>query len=187
MLVGRLQGEGYRPLYVREPGGTPVGEDIRQVILDNHYALSLGAELLLYMAARSELTGQLIIPALRSGGIVIADRFTDSTLAYQGYGSGADLKQIRVLNRIAGHGITPALTILLDLSAAAAALRRKALADRIESKDLLFHQRVRNGYLRLAAQEKARFLVIDAELSMEEIADQIWKASQALIRRTETV
>ncbi len=184
LLLQRLNKEGLSPLLIREPGGTPVGEDIRQVILENHYSLSLGAELLLYMAARSELTGQVIIPALISGKIIICDRFTDSTLAYQGYGGGADLAEIRALNRIAARGITPALTFLFDLMAEDAAKRRKVTADRMESKDLFFHRRVRAGYLQLADAEDYRFEVINAQDSIENIAELVWSHTKALLERT---
>lgn len=184
LLLQRLNKEGLSPLLIREPGGTPVGEDIRQVILENHYSLSLGAELLLYMAARSELTGQVIIPALISGKIIICDRFTDSTLAYQGYGGGADLAEIRALNRIAARGITPALTFLFDLMAEDAAKRRKVIADRMESKDLFFHRRVRAGYLQLADAEDYRFEVINAQDSIENIAELVWSHTKALLERT---
>lgn len=184
LLLQRLNKEGLSPLFIREPGGTPVGEDIRQVILENHYSLSLGAELLLYMSARSELTGQVIIPALISGKIIICDRFTDSTLAYQGYGGGADLAEIRALNRIAARGITPALTFLFDLTVEDAAKRRKVTADRMESKDLFFHRRVRTGYLQLADAENYRFEVINAQDSIENIAELVWSHTKALLERT---
>jgi dTMP kinase len=184
LIMKRLKNEGLPPVFIREPGGTPVGEDIRRVILDNHYSLSLGAELLLYMAARSELTKQVIIPALVSGKIVLCDRFTDSTLAYQGYGGGADLKEIRILNRIATRGITPALTFIFDLSVEDAINRRKMKADRMESKDISFHRRVRSGYLQLACADKQRFVVIDALGTIEAIAEIVWSHTLGLLKRT---
>ncbi len=183
LLRDRLINAGLSPVMIREPGGTPVGEDIRQVILSNHYSLSLGAELLLYMAARSELTGQVIIPALVAGQIVLCDRFTDSTLAYQGYGGGADLKAIRDLNRFAARGITPALTVLFDLKAEEAAARRTDRADRMESKDLSFHQRVRAGYLQLARAEDHRFKIVDATKKIDQIADLVWLETESLIEK----
>jgi dTMP kinase len=183
LLRDRLNSEGLSPVMIREPGGTAVGEDIRQVILDNHYSLSLGAELLLYMAARSELTGQVIIPALVAGHLVICDRFTDSTLAYQGYGGGADLKAIRDLNRFAARGITPALTFLFDLNAEEAAARRTDRADRMESKDFSFHRRVRSGYLQLARSEEHRFRIVDATNTIDQIADLVWFETESLIKK----
>ena len=183
LLHDHLINEGLTPVMIREPGGTAVGEDIRQVILSNHYSLSLGAELLLYMAARSELTGQVIIPALIAGKIVICDRFTDSTLAYQGYGGGANLKAIRDLNRFAARGITPALTFLFDLKAEDAAARRTDQADRMESKALSFHRRVRDGYLQMAQAEEYRFKVVDATKNIDDIADLVWLETGTIIKR----
>lgn len=183
LLRDRLINEGLSPVMSREPGGTAVGEDIRQVILSNHYSLSLGAELLLYMAARSELTGQVIIPALVAGKIVLCDRFTDSTLAYQGYGGGSDLKAIRDLNRFAARGIAPALTFLFDLKAEEAAARRTDQADRMESKDFYFHRRVRAGYLQLAYADEHRFRVVDATRRIDQIADSVWFETKSLIEK----
>ncbi len=183
LLHQRLVHEGLSPLMVREPGGTAVGEDIRQVILNNHYSLSLGAETLLYMAARSELSEQVIVPALVAGKVVLCDRFTDSTLAYQGYGGGADLKTIRYLNHFATRGINPSLTILFDLKAEEAVARRTKQVDRMESKDLNFYRRVRAGFLELVNTEKQRFLVIDATGSIDDIAGLVWSKTLLLIEK----
>jgi dTMP kinase len=183
LLLKKIKTVGIECLLVREPGGTPVGEDIRQVILNNHYSLSMAAELLLYMAARSELSGQVIIPALLDGKIVLCDRFTDSTLAYQGYGGGADLQWIRILNHQAARGLIPGLTFLLDLSAEEATDRRKEGSDRMERKTLNFHRRVRQGYLQLACNEPQRFVVINANDSVESIEKAIWSALKPLIDR----
>ena len=166
---------------VREPGGTAVGENIRQVLLDNQYSPSLQAELFLYMAARSELTEQVIVPSLLAGRIVLCDRFTDSTLAYQGYGGGADLNLIRFLNCKATGGISPDLTVLFDLTVEEAAARRGATADRMESKDYRFHQRVRNGYLELAGLEPQRIKIVNASGDMEKQGRIIWQLVQDLI------
>jgi len=182
-LLDHLQVEGIKCLLIREPGGTAVGEDIRKVILDNHYSLSLSAELLLYMAARAELSRRVIIPALLSGQVVLCDRFTDSTLAYQGYGGGADLNWIRTLNHQATSGQIPDRTFLLDLQAEAALERRKEKSDRMESKTLDFHRRVRQGYLQLAVSEPQRFVVIDAAANKDRIENLIWATVKSLIAR----
>ena len=182
-LLDHLQGEGIKCLLIREPGGTAVGEDIRKVILDNHYSLSLSAELLLYMAARAELSRRVIIPALLSDQVVLCDRFTDSTLAYQGYGGGADLNWIRTLNHQATSGQIPDRTFLLDLQAEAALERRKEKSDRMESKTLDFHRRVRQGYLQLAVSEPQRFVVIDAAANKDRIENLIWATVKSLIAR----
>ncbi|MFU8794419.1 MAG: dTMP kinase, partial [Dethiobacteria bacterium] len=131
MLINKFSELGVDYIQVREPGGTAAGEAIRQILLDNRYSLLLQTELLLYMAARSELTEEIIIPALKAGKVVLCDRFTDSTLAYQGYGGGANLEWIRILNNNATCGITPDLTILLDLPVEDALKRRINKADRM--------------------------------------------------------
>jgi dTMP kinase len=176
-----LEKSGVPFVPVREPGGTEVGEDIRQILLDNRYSISLQTELMLYMAARSELTGQVIIPALQAGKVVLCDRFTDSTLAYQGYGGGADLNLIRFLNHKATGGIIPDLTILLDITVEEAAERRGASADRMESKDIRYHQRVRLGYLEIARREPQRVKILDAAGDAEEQGRQIWQLVQACL------
>lgn len=181
ILEKRLHDSGISYITVREPGGTAVGENIRQVLLDNNYSPSLQAELFLYMAARSELTEQVILPALLAGKIVLCDRFTDSTLAYQGYGGGANLSLIRYLNRQATGGISPDLMILLDLSVEEAAGRRGATADRMESKDFWYHQRVRDGYIEIANEEKQRVKIVDASDDMESQGRIIWNLVQELI------
>lgn len=175
LLQDKLEAGAVPSLVVREPGGTAVGEDIRQVLLHNNYSLSLQTELLLYMAARSELSEQIITPALRAGKIVLCDRFTDSTMAYQGYGGGADLNLIRYLNYKATTGITPAKTFLLDLPVEEAVTRRGAKADRMEQKDFHYHQRVRYGFLEIAGREPQRVVVIDAKKSIEEQGRSIWR------------
>ena len=156
-------------IQVREPGGTVTGEAVRQILLDNRSALGLQTELLLYMAARAELTEQVIIPALKSGKVVLADRFTDSTMAYQGYGGGTSLQWIRTLNKNVTRGIKPDITILLDLPVEEAARRRGKTADRMESRDLNYHRRVRRGYLELAAAEPQRIKVVNAAADQNEI------------------
>jgi dTMP kinase len=183
LLKQRLEEHAVPFIPVREPGGTALGEDIRQVLLHKDYAISLQAELLLYMAARSELTGQVIIPALKAGQVVLCDRFTDSTLAYQGYGGGADLGFIRRLNSRATRGIVPDLTFLLDLPVESALARRGEVADRMESRDIRYHQRVRNGYLEIASREPRRIKVIDAEGDKQDQNQAIWELLNKLIVR----
>lgn len=168
---------------VREPGGTPAGEDIRRILLQKSYPLTLSSELLLYMAARVELTERVIAPALLEGKLVLGDRFADSTLAYQGYGGGVDLNWIRMLNDRATGGLKPHLTILLDLSVEAAAVRRGRAADRMESNDLHYHQRVRRGYLEIARLDPQRVAVIDASTDAEAQGKQIWRLVEKLMFR----
>ncbi len=175
LLCGKLAQNGFDYIQVREPGGTVFGEQIRQILLDNRYSPLLRTEMLLYMAARSELTEQVILPALFAGKTVICDRFTDSTLAYQGYGGGTDLSLIRLLNYKVTGGLVPHLTILLDLSLEEAARRRGTSADRMESKDIRYHRRVRKGYLDIARQEPHRMKIVDAVRAVNDQSELIWR------------
>lgn len=161
-------------LKVREPGGTAAGEEIRRVLLDKKLTLSLQAELLLYNAARSELIDQVIRPALIAGTTVICDRFTDSTVAYQGYAGGLNLDWVRAVNAEATGNISPHLTLLFDLPVEDAVARRSGISDRMEEKDRHFHWRVQRGYLQMAALEPQRIKVIDASGSAEEQNHVAW-------------
>lgn len=183
ILQRNLEENGIQFVSIREPGGTAVGEDIRQVLLHNHDSLSLQAELLLYMAARSELTEQVILPSLLAGKVVVCDRFIDSTVAYQGYGGGADLKLIQLLNQKATGGVSPDLTILLDLPVEEAAGRRGDSADRMEKNDYNYHRRVRHGYLKIARREPQRVVVIDAAADQVLQGLNIWQMVQDLIKK----
>ncbi len=181
LLRERLSQKCIDYIMVREPGGTNLGENVRQVLLDNSYSPSLFSELFLYMAARSELARQVIGPALSSGRLVLCDRFTDSTLAYQGFGGGASLETIRYLSNIATGGLVPDMTVLLDLPVEEAAGRLGATADRMESKDIKFHQRVRDGYLEIARSEPQRIKVLNASCPLEELGSMIWNLVDELI------
>ena len=181
ILQENLKRQGVPFVAVREPGGTPAGEDIRRILLQNSYPLTLSTELLLYMAARAELTKRVINPALREGKLVLGDRFADSTLAYQGYGGGADLNWIRLLNDKSTGSLKPDLTILLDLSVEAAAARRGRAADRMESNDLHYHHRVRRGYLEIACLEPRRVVIIDASADAAVQGERIWRLVEKLI------
>ncbi len=175
LLQDKLEQKRISFISVREPGGTAAGEGIREVLLQTSYALTSEAELLLYMAARAELSRQVIIPALMKGKLVLCDRFTDSTLAYQGYGGGMDLRWIDQLNWRATGGRLPDLTFLLDLSVEEAAARRGDTSDRMEKKDLSYHKRVRQGYLDIARREPERITVLDAAVSKDKLAALLWQ------------
>lgn len=172
----------YPYLTTREPGGTALGKLIRKVLLEvGETAIAASTELFLYLADRAQHVEQVVAPALNGGKIVLCDRFTDSTLAYQGYGRGIDLAWLRRLNDTASGGLKPHLTLLFDcpveLGLARAAGRRErdneAREDRFEREELEFHQRVRNGFLEMARSEPQRFRVIDASRSIAEVAEQI--------------
>lgn len=178
LLAERLRARGYDVLTTREPGGTRIGDQIRAILLDPaHTEMVPAAEILLFSAARAQIVHEVILPHLQRGGIVLCDRFADSTLAYQGYGHGLDLDVLRVITTFATAGLTPDVTFYLDIPVVEG-LRRKAQAgraewNRMEQRELAYHQRVQDGYRRLIAAEPARWVVIDASKSIEEIHLQV--------------
>lgn len=168
----------------REPGGTELGKLIRKVLLEvGDSEIATSTELFLYLADRSQHVKEIIRPAIDSGNMVLCDRFTDSTLAYQGYGRGIDLNWLRRLNETAGAGICPDMTFLFDcpveIGLARTAQRRAQSAidrpqeDRFEREQLEFHERVRQGFLDLARTEPHRFRVIDASATVDQVAKRI--------------
>ncbi len=177
-LVERLRGLGLRVEVVREPGGTAISEKIREILLDrSHEEMEAQTEILLYAAARSQLVHQKILPLLRQGIHVIADRFYDSTTAYQGYGRGLDIAFVKRLNRFATSGVTPYKTIVLDISPQEAERRRRQEGlkqDRLESGGIDFYRRVREGFYHIAREEPDRLVFIAGEQEVEAIAAQIW-------------
>lgn len=178
LLADRLAAAGYQLLCTREPGGTPISEQIRAVLHDlGNRAMQPRAEILLYSAARAQLVGQALLPHLAAGGVVLCDRFFDSTLAYQGYGHGLDLAVLRQITAFATQNLKPDLTLLLDLDAAAGLARRQQGGvewNRLDDYALAFHQRVRAGYLALAAAEPERWAVLDATLATDVLSNAIW-------------
>ena len=189
MLFRRLQQRGIPALLTREPGGTPVGCTIRDILHQhNHVAISPQTELFLFCADRAQHVQDVIIPALRAGTVVVCDRFTDSTLAYQGYGHGLDLATVEEVSRWSAGGIEPTLRILLDLPVEEG-LRRKQIAltqvdrkvgvtaewTRMDALDVSFHRRVREGYLRLAASGR-NWITVDAAAPAEETHAAVWQA-----------
>lgn len=185
LLVKALTERGYPVVMTREPGGCAIAEQIRAILLDaENRALVPLAELLLYAAARAQHVEEVIRPALDAGRIVICDRFTDATSAYQGFGRALDLELIGRLNRLATGGFSPDLTILLDcpeevgLSRALARINAAegAREERFEQESLAFHRSVRQGYLSLAASEPERFVVMDGTRGIEETAAAVMEA-----------
>lgn len=178
LLLQRLADAGQDSLVVREPGGTDISEQIRALLLDTtHAGMDPVSEFLLFSASRSQLVREVIIPARARGTLVIADRFFDSSTAYQGYGRGLDLEDLLRVHHLATHGITPDLTFYIDIPVAESFARRAQRAgriDRMESADEAFYQRVRDGYLRLADAHPARIIRIDGERAVEEISARIW-------------
>jgi len=180
-LYRRLQRQGYPTLLTREPGGTPSGEVIRRLLKNQQHISSL-SELLLFVAARAQLVESVIEPALGTGTNVISDRYTASTVAYQGHGRGLDLALIQELNLVASKGLTPDLTVLLDLPVSVALVRRgDRVADTFESAPAEFHDRVRDGYLAQSAADPQKWLVLDATRSRQQLGREIWAKVQPLL------
>jgi len=178
LLVDRLQSLKRTVVLLRDPGATRISEAIRGLLLDKSlHEMSCTTELLLYEAARSQMVVELIKPALAKNQIVVCDRFYDSTTAYQGYARGLDLRLVQMANRIGRCDLVPDHTFLLDLAPAMAWQRKLATGqapDRIEQEGLSFQQKVRDGYLQIAADEPERVSVVPGEGSSEAIHQQIW-------------
>lgn len=178
-FVAACRDAGVSVCEVREPGGTGVGERIRDILLDRaHGDITPRCEMMLYMASRAQLVEACIRPALRRGELVAADRFVASTYAYQGAGGGVPEGDIRAVADAALSGCAPDATIVFDVDEATAASRLSPLLDRVEAKDKEFHRRVREGYLALARSDPARYRVIDAARGEE----QVWYALLTALR-----
>ena len=169
-------------LLTHEPGVTSLGKKITRWLKWAHdLQISPISELLLFNTSRAQLVAEVIQPSLNSGKVVICDRFTDSTIAYQGYGRGLDLQIVRTTNDAATGGLKPDLTILLDIAEDEGLVRKKDRPDRFEQEATAFHKRVRKGYLKLAQEEPERWLVVDASQARNKITLIIWdKVSQLL-------
>ncbi len=171
-LAKFLREQGYDVLCTREPGGTSIGDQIRHVLtsMDNKELLPR-TEILLFLAARAQLVDQVIRPALAEGKVVLCDRYGDSTLAYQGYGHGLDLKSLRAMLDFATEGLKPDLTLLLDLDIKTGLARKKSIDEwnRLDAYEISFHERVRAGYQCLAAEEPQRWQTVDATLPKEQV------------------
>lgn len=193
LLDEHLQGLGYDPLLTREPGGCALGRSLRPILLDARTrGLSSRAELYLFLADRAQHVAEVIRPALEAGQTVLCDRYADSTLAYQGYGRGLDPEHLRRINDMATGGLMPDLTLLLDLPVHCG-LERAGLRNREEgtvlsegrfdAESLEFHERVRQGYRSLAAEEPERFAIIDAAQPPEDVVLQCISAVEASLRQ----
>ncbi len=174
-LASRLQRSGYRVTLTYEPGGTPLGEELRRSLKKARETdLAPEAELFLFAAARTQLTREVIQPALALGGVVVCDRFSDSTTAYQGYGRRLSLDLVARVNEVATQGLRPDLVVLLDMAPSIALQRKKQPPDRFEFEGLEFHDRVRSGYLHLAGTEPGRWLVLDANQPEAALHRAVW-------------
>jgi dTMP kinase len=192
-LLGHLRSVGRDVVETRDPGGTAIGNQIRGLLLDGENArMDSLTELLLYEASRAQLVQEVVQPVLAAGQILLCDRFTDSTVAYQGYGRGLDLDLIERLNASAARGIRPDLTFFLDLDPVVGLERVKrrltpsrASRDRLEDEALAFHERVRQGFRALAAREPERVIALDAVQSLSELAAEIRRRVDARLGPTE--
>jgi len=175
-LAKLLRESGYNVLTTREPGGTLIGDQIRAILSDHgNTAMSARAESLLFMAARAQLVSEVIRPHLQTGGIVISDRYAESTLAYQGYGRKLDLQQLRVLLDYATYALKPDLILLLDLDVEVGLRRRMQGGDlnRLDILEVDFYQRVRRGYLEMAAADPQRWIILGADRPPEQVQADI--------------
>jgi len=175
LIVEYLRSKGKDVVHTREPGGTKIGEEIRNVLLSpRNKGMAVMTEAFLYLAARAEIVNEIILPNIKKGKIVICDRFQDATVVYQGYAGGLNIKILDELGKIASAGLKPDLSIFLDIDAALG-LKRAGCKDRMEKKSISFHKRVRNGYLALAKKEPSRIKVVKVKGSIEETQEKIRK------------
>jgi dTMP kinase len=204
LLYESLHARRFPVILTREPGGTRIGDLIRRIVLDlQHTEMAPTTEMLLFSAARAQLVSEVIRPYLEQGGIVLCDRYADSTFAYQGYGLGRDLAELRVITAAATGGLRPDITFYLDISAAEGLERKRRKGvrstgqrgandewNRLDARELEYHQRVEAGYRELIARDPERWRVLDARQSIEALAEQIAAIVEpylASITRLETV
>lgn len=177
-LVEFLEKQGYSILVTQEPGGTNIGNQVRSILFDlDNTAMHPRTETLLFLASRAQLVEEVIRPHLKKGGIVLSDRYADSTLAYQGYGHQNDIEQLDCLLRFATGGLKPDLTILFDIDVESGLRRRAKGGDwnRLDAYGLAFHQRVRDGYHQLVREEPERWMVIDAQQPPDQVRAAVRK------------
>jgi dTMP kinase len=179
-LADRLRRLGFHVVLTHEPGGTLLGNKLRRWVKWGK-GVTTQTELFLFLASRSQLVNRVIRPALEKGQIVICDRFDASTFAYQGYGRGMDLDFLRMLNTFVTDGFSPDLVVLLDISAEQGLARKKMKLDVFEREEFLFHQRVREGYLKMAAADPERWMVVDSTLPEVKIREIIWERVNQLL------
>ena len=184
LLRGHLAGLGHEVLVTREPGGSPIGEKIRDILLDpGNSGMTALTELLLYEASRAQHVKDVIEPALEAGATVISDRFYDASTAYQGHARGLGADKVEKLNLVATGGLRPDLTIVLDLPASEGLRRLGRDLDRIESEAVDFHENVRNGYIELARRDPERVKVVDSSGAVEDTASEIVKIMDDFLPR----
>lgn len=176
-----LKEKGLKTLMTLEPGASDLGKDLRQILLHYEKPVSDEAEMFMYLADRAQHAQMIIKPALEDKKIVLCDRYTDSTVAYQGYGREGDIEQINILNKIATKGLKSDLTILFDVESEIAQSRLGKTKDRLESQGMEFHKKVRKGYLELAKQDPKRIKVVDANRTIDEVWQDVQKIVEELL------
>jgi dTMP kinase len=188
-LADRLRSEGHEIVETQEPGGTVVGRQVRRILLNpGNTALCPTAEMLLYFAARAQNFDELILPAWQRGAVVLSDRFTDSTLAYQGAGRGLGENVVMTLHDLACHGIQPDLTVCLDIDPETAKQRAEkrnreaGRRDRMEEQDDRFYERVREAYLELGRRFPERIKIIDGRGSLDDVAQRVWSVVEPVMK-----
>lgn len=181
LLKTYLENKGFKVILTREPGAKGLGTKLREILLNYDGEVSSNCESFLFLADRAQHVDTLIKPAIERGEIVLCDRHTDSTVAYQGYGRGLDLDQINMLNNIATSGLKPDITFVFDIDTETAQERVGKSKDRMESAGLEFFKRVRQGYLEIAKSEPERVKVLDATQQIETISEQVIDYVNALI------
>lgn len=186
LVTERLLFEGYPVVRTREPGGTPLAEKIRSLLIDpDNSEMVHGCELLLYLAARAQHVQERIVPELNNGSIVICDRFQEATFAYQGFGRGLPMQKLQMLNEFATGGLSPDLTFLFDIPVEKAMLRMSAMhkvKDRLELGGAPFFERIRQGYLQVAKESPGRCIVLDGDLPREKLAETIYETIEKKIK-----
>lgn len=176
-----LKEKGLKTLMTLEPGASDLGKDLRQILLHYEKPVSDEAEMFMYLADRAQHAQMIIKPALEDKKIVLCDRYTDSTVAYQGYGREGDIEQINILNKIATKGLKSDLTILFDVESEIAQSRLGKTKDRLESQGMEFHKKVRKGYLELAKQDPQRIKVVNANRAIDEVWQDVKKIVEGLL------
>ncbi len=182
LLYRYLKRRGFKVVYLREPGGNKISEKIRKILLDSRNdSITPVTETLLYMAARAQVVSEIIKPALKKGKIIICDRFLDSTIAYQGYGLGIDIKLIKCIGEFATSGVKPDLTIFMELPLKDGLKPRRHTKDRIEKRTLAYHTRVLKGYLKLARLEPKRIKIVKVRKDKNNTQSEIRKLVDKLL------
>jgi len=185
-LAEFMRAQGHDVITTREPGGTRIGDQVREILHSpDNRSMRPAAELLLFCASRAQLMDEVIRPHLARGGVVLSDRYADSSLAYQGYGRGLDLNALRTILDFATGGLRPSLTLLLDVDAAEGLRRRRGSGgewNRLDQETLDFHRRAREGYLALARAEPDRWVVIDAARGIEDVQADIRAVVETRLR-----